>query len=304
MIKINTGRRWSDKNYHWLNFTYSHSVSHTPFFITLRSAEERVRRTLGSCEYDGCNLMFGFGGHTLIIELPEIIKPEQKVIYPAFWSDKVIKQMGRNWYIKYTRKEYGFSIDKDSIHLSYGIQPDSSNESKNKVIFYPWKETRIIRQSYYHGDGTLAGDVLNYHRKGKYKNKSFYSDCQQIEDLTEKIRFKVKDADGTVVDVKAYICEEEYSYGVGHFEWLSWFTEPIIKRSLIVNFDSEVGNEKGSWKGGLMGTSIIMQPGEQPEKAFKRFIEDSKKDSGRNKLNLTYLGIKPHVKRSPKSAAQ
>lgn len=36
----------------------------------------------------------------------------------------------------------------------------------------------------------------------------------------------------------------------GWFKWLSWFGRPKIRRSLDIQFSSETGPEKGSWKGG------------------------------------------------------
>lgn len=40
---------------------------------------------------------------------------------------------------------------------------------------------------------------------------------------------------------------------------------------LEIKFDKETGKEKGSWKGGTMGTSIDISVGESPLDAFTRY---------------------------------
>jgi hypothetical protein len=45
------------------------------------------------------------------------------------------------------------------------------------------------------------------------------------------------------------------------------------RRSLSISFKAEVGPEKGSWKGGMMGHSIEMLAGESQEQAFRRYCE-------------------------------
>jgi len=41
---------------------------------------------------------------------------------------------------------------------------------------------------------------------------------------------------------------------------------------LIIEFDREMGSEAGSWKGGCIGTSCSMQPGESVYDAIDRFL--------------------------------
>ncbi len=60
-------------------------------------------------------------------------------------------------------------------------------------------------------------------------------------------------------------------FGTGWFKWLSWFRAPKIRRSLAIEFSGETGPEKGSWKGGTVGTGIDMRPGELHESAFRRY---------------------------------
>lgn len=45
----------------------------------------------------------------------------------------------------------------------------------------------------------------------------------------------------------------------------------LICDTLDLEFSSEVGRRKGSWKGGTLGHGIEMLPGELHEAAFRRY---------------------------------
>jgi hypothetical protein len=62
-----------------------------------------------------------------------------------------------------------------------------------------------------------------------------------------------------------------------------------LRRSLNITFSAEVGPDKGSWKGGLIGTSIDVEENETAESAFKRFCAEPHRSKSGN-FCLTYLG--------------
>ena len=97
------------------------------------------------------------------------------------------------------------------------------------------------------------------------------------------------DSDGSLVVASTHIEEREWRLGTGLFRWLSWFVKPKIRRSLSIEFSSEVGPEKGSWKGGLMGTGIDMLPGELHEAAFRRYCAQEHR-SKYGRYRLTFVG--------------
>lgn len=47
-----------------------------------------------------------------------------------------------------------------------------------------------------------------------------------------------------------------------------------LRRSLDIRFSGETGHRKGSWKGGTVGHSINMLPGELHEAAFHRYCTE------------------------------
>lgn len=57
--------------------------------------------------------------------------------------------------------------------------------------------------------------------------------------------------------------------------WLQWTPVlAMVKQSIWVEFDGEVGERSGSWKGGVIGTGCDMRPGETPEQALKRMEKE------------------------------
>ncbi len=109
------------------------------------------------------------------------------------------------------------------------------------------------------------------------------------EEACPKCYFKFEDDDGTIVTASCMVEEREWHRGEKSFKWLRHFYKPIIRRSLSLKFDQEIGPEKGSWKGGTIGTSCEMKPGDTPEDAFRRWCEVSHRSKYR-KFTTRYIG--------------
>jgi len=71
----------------------------------------------------------------------------------------------------------------------------------------------------------------------------------------------------------------------GYWHWLlaKWLRLPLwlpvvnmMKQSIDVRFDDEVGERTGSWKGGCIGTGYSMLPGETPEQTLRRMERERK----------------------------
>jgi hypothetical protein len=91
------------------------------------------------------------------------------------------------------------------------------------------------------------------------------------------VSFLFKDFDGEVISAITKIEEMEWRRGTGYFKWLSAFYRPKISRSLGINFTSEVGKRKGSWKGGTTGHSIEMLT-DEPELHLGAFMRYCKQE--------------------------
>lgn len=52
--------------------------------------------------------------------------------------------------------------------------------------------------------------------------------------------------------------------------WRTWLPYKMHRRYIEVEFNDEVGERSGSWKGGVLGTSFNMNPGETALEALRR----------------------------------
>ena len=117
--------------------------------------------------------------------------------------------------------------------------------------------------------------------KATISNHRTWEEWREIEKNCPTAAFEIEDFDGQHLTATTRIEEREWHFGAGWFKWLSWFLRPKIRRSLNIDLSDEMGREKGSWKGGTMGTSIEMTQTELHESAFRRFCEqDQRSKSG------------------------
>ena len=94
------------------------------------------------------------------------------------------------------------------------------------------------------------------------------------------------DFDGERIECTTMIEEREWLRGAKWTEWLSLFYPPKVRRSLELEFSKETGSRKGSWKGGTMGHSIDLEPGELHESGFRRYCA---------KNGMTFVGEAVHA---------
>lgn len=218
----------------------------------------------GGAEHSGCGLYLRAFGRTVRIRLPGILKPHSKWVDTSKyeWS----KGPGSGYY-EISERYYGFTFSDGAFHLYYGEQTHDSVTTKSKCWFLPWRNWRFIRCSLYNKYGE--------HYYTDWDTKKFRNNWDVKYTIQSKIYvpFEIEDYDGERILVNTFIEEREWRFGEGMFKWLSLFRKPKIVRSLSIELDKEMGPEKGSWKGGTTGTSIVMLPNETHEEALIRFCQ-------------------------------
>lgn len=252
-------RRWSDRDRHFGPFLVARHDGHG-------SGMNAVVLNSGSNEEDddnGCHLRLQLLGHTLIIELPAIIKPYRRKVKATYWSAETIAEQGRDWYYEEDAREYGFSLRDGFLQVFYGRQTCDSTTTQDWSMFLPWTEWRLVEHNIYDKNGVI-----------------FFTDTkipslQVVEQYRDKIHrvFTFDDIDGEGIQATTCIRENVYRRGEWWFKWLGYLFKPNIHRGLNIEYSTEVGPEKGSYEGGVLGTSIRMLPGETHEDAFKRHAE-------------------------------
>lgn len=271
-------RRYSGNDKHFWPFTFSidKDSGWSPWGVMLDSGSNHDE------EHTGCHLSFYLGKYTLHIELPALIRDFRIKHLAVSWDAETIARLGRNYYYESFPREYGFRLTNkfSDLHLHYGPQTHSSDTSKSKVIFLPWMNWRFIRTSYY---------GLNLEHIRTIPDRTPYHEYSGFVDSLPTRNFRFLDFDGQELIASTKIEEREWRLGTGCFRWLSWFAKPKIHRSLNILFSDECGPEKGSWKGGTLGTGIDMLPGESHESAFKRYCENEHRSKYRN-YRVSYIG--------------
>ncbi len=212
-------------------------------------------------------------GWAIKCSLPQIIKPAGK-------------------YGEYD-KRYGFTLSDmgagyNFFQIFYGADSYDSRDRKHWACYLPWKMWNFKRHSLYDGDGNHVITTNNF------------DDFNAAEEDCKKAHFKIKDYDGEEVVATCYIEEREWSRGEGWFKWLKFFYKNKVRRSLRISFNEETGPEKGSWKGGTLGTGIDISDNENVEEAFRRYCSETHSAKGREyKVEFVEVCGPPPVKPVP-----
>ena len=213
-------------------------------------------------------LHIAFFNRSYWFQVPEILKPKMK------WVDTSKYDWGKpgSGYWDAIMKEYGFSLHKDSLHILYGIQPghwsrdDKKNSDHSKCFFLPWNEQRRMYIDYLNPDGTLFARYVDN------KNGSINFDSMtRIRDKLPKIKFAFKDFDGEENIATCYLETSMYRQGTSWCKFLGYIFKPRFYRKMDIEFAKETGRQKGSWKGGVCGTSTNILENETPLSAFCRY---------------------------------
>jgi hypothetical protein len=225
-------------------------------------------------------------GWVVQINLPKILRPYRIKHVSESLDAATVARLGRNWYYEIFPREYGFSICDGFLQVFLGAQTHDSTTTQSWSKFLPWTQWRHVRFSLYKPDGEHFWTQLEAKRIRGLDNFRKQMDAQKE---CPSVSFEFDDYDGQRIVANCQIHEREWHFGEGWFKWLRFFRKPMIRRSLNIEFDKEVGPEKGSWKGGTIGTGIEMIPDESCEAAFRRYCEQEHRSKYRN-FRINYVG--------------
>lgn len=251
-------RRWGDNDKNFGPFTYAKDRGYHPFALIVKSG--------GDEDYRASTIRLSFFGHTFIAIVPGIIKPWRR------WVDTSKYEWSTNpaggYWDTYPR-EYGVSLSEGFLQLFLGAQTHDSETTQSWSMLLPWTQWRQIRHCLYDLDGGLFWSEPK-RVKGKPWN---YDAWRAAKESVPTATFAFTDYDGEALTARTYVEEREHRAGEGWFKWVGLLRRPRVSRSLTIEFSGETGREKGSWKGGTVGHSIEMLPGEMHAAAFARYCE-------------------------------
>ena len=164
--------------------------------------------------------------------------------------------------IKYIKKLY----DQCSAP-TYGIyffdkQCWICHGNENKCFELPWYYT-WIRTS------CLAKDKTWYSETRKKRNMEFWNEPKWKDIIfSETYPYKYTTEYGDEQYCNATIRVEEREW---RWKWLTWLKYySLIRKDIAIRFSDDIGNKKGTWKGGTTGCSYTMKKGETPYDTLKR----------------------------------
>jgi hypothetical protein len=105
-----------------------------------------------------------------------------------------------------------------------------------------------------------------------------YEHHAKVPDKREKFQYHYRYAlkDGTVQHRIARVYVERYIARPWLLRWAGLIEK--TRTSINVEFDREVGERTGSWKGGCIGCGWDLKPDETPEQCLRRMEKERKFD--------------------------
>ncbi len=146
-------------------------------------------------------------------------------------------------------QNWGFTLSDDALHLRW-------NEH-SKVWWLPWLYKIHQRHEVRRADGSWVPFVGSWENDKQPDGRDRY---------IYPYRYVLKN--GTVQDRLAAIFIERRAWRPKWFAWTKLFENE--RQSIDVQFDDEVGERSGSWKGGCTGCGWEMLPCESPEQTLRR----------------------------------
>jgi len=277
-------RRWSDNDKHLGPFLYSRDQGSKRFGLIAISGGDKNDDDAASC-----HLRLHAFGHTLICDLPPILKPWRR------WVDMTKYDWHKgpgDGYWDVHAVQYGFMYGEGFLQVFHGPQTGDSETTRSWCKFLPWTQLHFHRHTYRGLNNEVLREWIEPRRRQRGGSLSRYDEQREFKESMPKVAFEFDDFDGARIVATTHIEEREWTFGEGSFQWLRFFRRNKVSRSLALDFSAEVGPEKGSWKGGTTGHSIEMLPGELHEAAFRRYCEQDHRSKYRP-FKITFIGRAP-----------
>lgn len=136
---------------------------------------------------------------------------------------------------------------------------------KHKTFYMPWSP-EWVRTSRMLKDGTWLHERRGDRKKGIETNWWKEEIQEKLWRETHPYIYVLKN--GTVQERQATIKVDEREWRPRWFMWTSLFAKTV--RSIDIEFDDEVGERTGSWKGGTLGCGWNLIPNETPLECLRR----------------------------------
>lgn len=138
---------------------------------------------------------------------------------------------------------------------------------KCKIYNLPW-DLDWMRTSWLKNDNTWEHELRKQKRKDFWKEEWENKLWKEIHNYTYKLK------NGTIQKRKATIKVVEREWRMRFLRWTKKFNK--VSKSIDIDFDGEVGERSGSWKGGTIGCGYQIKDGETPLQTLRRMERERK----------------------------
>lgn len=218
--------------------------------------------------YDSKYLAFWWGwGFELSFAICGYFDNRPQINISLLFFHLVIKLPFRNsWANECDCPKWGIAYHGQTLWIYRGGKGNMNGGSKWWTIKMPWIY-EWVRTSYLRKDGSweheLKGDKRMLHRDS-------WKDLWWSE--THPYTYTLKS--GEVQKREATITVEEREW---RWHWLKWLGYPrSIQTTIAVEFNDEVGERTGSWKGGTIGCGYELKRWESPLECLRRMERERK----------------------------
>ena len=199
-----------------------------------------------SCVYETCG--YYTNHHCMHISLGYGIL---FLIFP--WRNKKVHEEDVN----NPEKKYGFYLYKNGgLFDSFWYYVNKNGKSSAKCIMMPWA-LEFYRHSILLRDGSWWTMLEKDRRKAvkagidTYQDRRYYldNDDEEIHKISRPFRYVTKG--GEVQETKATAFMEEREWRPRWMQWTKLLNH--VETCLDIQFADQMGNQRGTWKGGVLG---------------------------------------------------
>lgn len=157
--------------------------------------------------------------------------------------------------------KWGIAIHGSKFWIHTGGKGNMNGGSKWWAFRIPFFYKEWVRTSNLRIDGNWEHETMG-------NSKKFYEDKWKSIIKHETFPYTYFLKDGTSQHRKATVKTEEREWRPYALMWTSYFAH--ISRTIDIQFDDEIGERTGSWKGGVTGCSYELLKGESPKECLYR----------------------------------
>lgn len=181
-----------------------------------------------------------------------------------FFSLALILPFRNSWTDECDPPKWGIAYHNQTFWIYRGGKGNMNGGNKWWTFNMPW-QLKWIRTSSLRKDG-------EWEHETKGNNKNFWKDewKEILWSKTYPYTYKLKS--GKVQKRHATVKVEEREWRMNWFKWLPFGNK--VSKTISIDFDDEVGERTGSWKGGVTGCRYELLPNETPLKCLRRMEKE------------------------------